>query len=190
MERKKGRLNLLEAIDFLDDTAPKGPIGPIPEATVTRGYPDDGTGVAGDDDMPPGNIVYGERYKRTPYFNRLTSFQDSWENDPDEWTWDFFDNSQGMEDFDNYSDTLKGMEDLFTKKQWKDVWKRMKNVPDNVVTRQFTKKGQPWRKGGEDQLGSGSKETYVDIDAGKDGQVKDTKLKTESLMKKINDITL
>ncbi len=201
MERKKGRLDLLEAIDFLDATAPKvkgeGPsFPPLSEATVSRGYPDDGTGVAGDDDRPPGNIVYGEKYKRTPYFNRLTDFQDSWEVDLGDWSWDEFENSMGMEDFENYSDTLRGMEDLFTPKQWNDTWKRMKNVPDDVTTKRFKQSGQPWRKGGEDQLGV-EPEVYVDVDLDKGGRFKDADVKADkdaknesSLVKKIDNITL
>ena len=45
-KQRKGKLNLLEALELLD------------EATTSNGYPDDGSGVAGDDDRPPGNIVY------------------------------------------------------------------------------------------------------------------------------------
>ena len=184
MKKRKGRYNLTEAIDFLDETSP------VSEATTSRGYPDDGTGVAGDDDRPPGNIVYGEKYKRVPYFNRLTDFQERWGVDLSDWKWDEFENSQGMEDFENYSNTLDAMKDLFPDEVWKRVWAKMKNVPDDLVTKRFKKAGQPWRKGGEDQLGV-DKEAHVEIDAKDDGaEFKDAKVKNESLVKKISDIII
>jgi len=171
---------LLEALDLM------------PEATVSRGYPDDGTGVAGDDDRPPGNIVYGEKYKRAPYFNRLTSFQKNWEVDTGDWKWDEFEHSQGMEDIDNYSNTIKSMNDLFPEETWNNMWKRMKNVPDSLTTLRFKQAGQPWRKGGKDQLGV-DKETHVDIETDKDGDFKDAKVKNERtnrLVSKISNFTL
>ena len=175
MERKKG-LSLLDALKLI-------------EATVSRGYPDDGTGVAGDDDRPPGNIVYGEKYKKTPYFNRITTFLKSWEVDLSDWKWDEFENSTGMEDFDNYSNTLQGMEDLFPEDTWRRVWAKMKNVPDALVTKRFKIAGQPWRKGGEDQLGV-DKEAHVDVDANKDGEVKGGTVKNENLIAKIDSMII
>jgi hypothetical protein len=187
MERKKGRLELSEAIEFLDNTSPKGPIGPLPEATYSRGYPDDGTGISGDDDRPPGNIVYGERYKKEKYFNKLTNYFETWGVDLGNWTWDDFEHSQGMEDLDNYSNTLQSMRDLFPDQTWDTVWKRMKHVPDKLTTLRFKQAGQPWRRGGQDQLGV-DKETYTDVDFDKDGSFKDSTVKNESLVKKIEDI--
>jgi hypothetical protein len=173
--KRKGRLTLLEALKVID------------EATTSRGYPDDGTGVAGDDDRPPGNIVYGEKYKRVPYFNRLTDFQERWGVDLSDWTWDEFENSQGMEDFENYSNTLQGMKDLFPDEVWRRVWAKMKNVPDDITTARFKKAGQPWRKGGEDQMSDlDSDSPYVDIDAKDDGaEFKDAKVKNEQTSNKI-----
>lgn len=175
--KRKGRLNLLEALLFL-------------EATVSRGYPDDGTGIAGDDDRPPGNIIYGDKYKRGQYFNKLTDYQDTWELDTDDWSWDEFEHSQGMEDFENYSNTLDSMKDLFPKETWDRVWKRMKNVPDALTTKRFKQAGQPWRKGGEDQLGV-DKEGHVEVDVDKGGSFKDADVKNEStLLDKIDEIIL
>ena len=169
---------LLEALDLM------------PEATVSRGYPDDGTGVAGDDDRPPGNIVYGEKYKRVPYFNRLTSFQRNWDVDLSDWKWDEFENSQGMEDIDNYSNTIQSMRDLFPDGTWQNMWKRMKHVPDALTTKRFKQAGQPWRKGGKDQLGV-DKETHLDVETDKEGDVTGAKLKNESrLVSKIHNFTL
>jgi len=164
----------------------------MPEATYSRGYPDDGTGVAGDDDRPPGNIVYGEKYKKAPYFNKLTSFQQNWEVDTGDWSWDEFEHSQGMEDLANYSNTIKSMSDLFPKETWNNMWKRMKNVPDSLTTKRFKDAGQPWRKGGKDQLGV-DKEAHVDIKTDKEGDFKDAEVKNEHtrrLVNKIHNFTL
>ena len=95
----------------------------ISEATISNGYPDDGSGIAGDDDTPTGNIVYGEKYKKVPFFNRLTSFQQKWDVDSGPWKWDEFPNSGGMEANVNYHRTIKNME-ILTKS-----FKRMKDVP-------------------------------------------------------------
>lgn len=174
--KRKGQYTLSEALDIL-------------EATTVQNYPDNGTGVASDDDRPPGNIVYGDKYKRSPYFNRLTSFKDIWDLDDSDWKWDEFEKSMGMEDLDNYSDTLQGMEDLLPKKTWNNIWKRMKNVPNSLATKRFIQAGQHWRKGGEDQTGDGD-ENYVDIDAGKSGKLKDTDVTNEKLIEKINKLVL
>lgn len=174
--KRKGSLNLTEALDLLD------------EATTSRGYPNDGTGVAGDDDRPPGNIVYGEKYKKTPYFNKLTTFQKSWEVDIGDWTWDEFKNSGGMEDLRNYSNTIQSMKDLFPKETWEMIWKRMKYVSPDAATAAFKDAGQPWRKGGEDQTGS-EKHAHADIDMNKDGEFEDATVK-ESIENRINDIIL
>lgn len=164
----------------------------MPEATYSRGYPSDGTGVAGDDDRPPGNIVYGEKYKKVPYFNKLTDFQEKWDVDDGDWYWDEFENSQGMEDIDNYSNTIKSMNDLFPKETWNNMWKRMKQVPDRVTTLRFKQAGQPWRKGGKDQLGV-DKVAHVDVDINKKGEFKDAEIKNEHtrrLVSKIDNFTL
>ena len=175
--KRKGRKTLLEALELM------------PEATVSRGYPDDGTGIAGDDDRPPGNIVYGEKYKKVPYFNRLTDFQKRWDVDLSDWTWDEFEHSMGMEDIDNYSNTIISMSDLFPKKTWDNMWKRMKHVSDKLTTLRFKQAGQPWRKGGVDQVGV-DKETHIDVDMNTKGEFKDADLKNEDLIGRIEDFTL
>lgn len=182
-KRRKGKLNLLEALKLVD------------EATYSRGYPDDGTGVAGDDDRPPGNIVYGEKYKKTPYFNRLTLYDKIWKVDLGEWTWDDFELSGGMEDLRNYSNTLQSMKDLFPKETWDNIWKRMKYVSPEKATKDFIAAGQPWRKGGEGQTGVDNFD-HVEIDmkkgrstSFKDAEVTDDKLK-ESLERRIGDLII
>ena len=47
--KRKGKYTLTEALDI------------VSEATTAQNYPDDGSGVAGDDDRPPGNIVFGQK---------------------------------------------------------------------------------------------------------------------------------
>jgi len=181
MERKKGRLNLFEALEFLGNT--------IPEATVSRGYPSDGTGVAGDDDRPPGNIVYGEKYKKVPFFNKLTDYQEKWGVDLSDWKWDEFEHSMGMEDYDNYSDTIQAMKDLFPEEVWRRVWSKMKKVPDALTTKRFKQAGQPWRKGGEDQMSDLDGEPHADVEADKYGSIKGADVK-ESLVGRIDYITM
>jgi hypothetical protein len=110
----------------------------LKETTVAGNYPDVG-GIAGDDDRPPGNILIGTKFKETDYFNKLTTFNRNWDYDDGEWEWGHFENTLGMEDFDNYSDTLKFMRPLFPKKTWRNVWKRMSNIPDNVMRKEFIK---------------------------------------------------
>jgi len=98
------------------------------EAIVVGNYPDDGsTGIAGDDDNPPGNIVYGEKYKKTnDYFNKLTNFKTQYKTDLSNWYWDEFESSIGMEDPRNYSSTLDSMEDRLP-----GLWGHVKrSVPD------------------------------------------------------------
>lgn len=81
------------------------------ESTFSDSYPDTG-GVAGDDDFPPGNIVFGMKFKKVPYKNRLTGFDKIWAADDGEWTWDEFENSKGMEDPENYSEILQALDDV------------------------------------------------------------------------------
>lgn len=180
MKKRKGKFSLIEALNFLD------------EAIYSGGYPDNGIGgISTDDDYPPGNIVYGDKYKKIPYFNKLTDFEEIWDVDSDDWKWDEFEKSTGMEDFNNYSNTLNGMEKLFPKKTWNNIWKRMKNVPDRLVTLRFKKAGQPWRKGGKDQLGV-DKEDHIEIDAKKDGaefknsKITDKSIKENNLINRLN----
>lgn len=116
-------------------------------------YPDDGSGIAGDDDRPPGNIILGPRSVRREYLNKLTQYNTIWDYDGEEnFKWDYFHGLAGQDDYNNYSDTLKSMEKLFPEDTWKDTWKKMKNVPDKEVIKRFHTGGQPWRSK-DDQLG-------------------------------------
>lgn len=126
----------------------------LKETTWSGGnYPDDGTGVATDDDRPPGNILLGPKYKEKPFFNRLTSFVRNWEPDIGDWKWDHFEMAGGMEDYDNYSQSLQTMASLFPDDTWENVWKRMTQVGDKETDRSFDKAGQPWRDAETGQIG-------------------------------------
>jgi len=174
-KKRKGKYTLSEALDLL-------------EATTARNYPDNGTGVASDDDRPPGNIVYGEKYKKTPYFNRLTSFDKSWEVDLSDWKWDEFAMSGGMEDKNNYSNTLRGLKDLLPKGTWNNIVKRFKYVSPEDVEKGFDDALQPWRKAGEDQTG-GEEEPFVNIDVKnkeKGGEIKDTEVSKKKIAERID----
>jgi hypothetical protein len=108
-------------------------------------FPDDGSGVAGDDDRPPGNILIGHKFKQVNFFNKLTNFTRNWVPDAGKWKWDHFEYAGGMEDYDNYSQTLQTMKSLFPEETWDNIWKRMAQVGDKEVARDFAKAGQPWR---------------------------------------------
>ena len=118
-------------------------------------YPDDGSGIAGDDDRPPGNILMAPRYKRDEYFNKLTPYNTIWKHDEEGgWTWDWFENAVSQDDPDNYDETLSSMKDLFPDDTWKSAWSaiRKRNVPDTEVDKRFRQAGQPYRKS-DDVLG-------------------------------------
>ena len=116
-------------------------------------YPDDGSGIAGDDDRPPGNILLGPRFERKDYFNKLTQYNTIWDyDDKENFKWDYFENLAGQDDFNNYSDTLKSMDKLFPEEVWDNAWGKIKNVPDKEVIKRFDIGGQPWRSK-DDQLG-------------------------------------
>ena len=116
-------------------------------------YPDDGSGIASDDDRPPGNIIFGPRAERREYFNKLTQYNSIWDyDDKEDFKWDYFENLIGQDDFGNYSETLKSMDKLFPEDVWDNVWKKMKNVPDKQVDIRFKKQLKPERDA-EDQLG-------------------------------------
>jgi hypothetical protein len=122
-------------------------------------YPDDGSGVASDDDRPPGNIIFGPRSVRRKYFNKLTNYSSIWDyDDVEDFKWNYFENLEGQEDFGNYSETLKSMKDLFPEEVWDSIWKKMKNVPDAEVEKMFKKQLKPERDA-ENQLGKDKEET-------------------------------
>jgi hypothetical protein len=98
------------------------------------------------DDLPPSNLVFGEKYKKTGYDNKLTSFNMNYKPDVDDWTWDEFQNSAGQEDIHNYSQTIKKMETLFPKEDWDGIWNRIKHVPADVVNARFASQLKPNRK--------------------------------------------
>lgn len=180
MKKKRRSFNLLNAIELI-------------EATTVQNYPDDGTGIAQDDDAPPGNILIGGKMKEKLYFNKLTSFNRNWDYDDGEWFWDYFSNVAGQDDFENYSNTLQSMKDLFPEKTWKNVWRRMKNIPDSLATLRFKKANQPYRMGGKDQTGD-DKEDHAEINAKKDGakfknaKVTNKTIKESSLTERIESI--
>jgi len=112
-------------------------IDKINEATIVGNYPDDGyAGICGDDDLPPGNLVTGEKYIKTKdYFNRLTSFKTQYKPDLSNWYWNEFDASTGMEDPGNYSKTLDSME-----KRWPNIFKHIRrSVSDKKRKADLTK---------------------------------------------------
>jgi len=124
------------------------------EATVTNSYPDIG-GIAGDDDFPPGNIVYGQKFIKKPYYNKLTGYNKTWRVDHSNWTWDEFEASKGMEDPENYSDTLKTLDDIIPKF---DFFHRLKRkVPDKDVESGYDRTPQTRDK--EIRLGKDDVET-------------------------------
>lgn len=176
-KKRKGKYSLSEALTFL-------------EATTVQNYPDNGTGVSTDDDRPPGNIIYGEKYKKTPYFNKLTDYKKSWEVDLGDWKWDEFEHTTGMEDKNNYSNTLRGLKDLLPKETWDHVIKRFKYVSPEDAEKGFDDAGQPWRKAGEDQAG-GEEEEHMEIDAYKKGaKFKDADVSNKKLAERIKMLVL
>lgn len=168
-KKRKGKYTLSETLDILEATFNRGDFA--------------GFGIAGDDDRPPGNIVYGEKYKKVPYFNKLTDFQERWGIDLSSWKWDEFKNSTGMEDERNYSNTLKSMENLFPKETWNNIWKRMKYVSPKKATQNFIDSGMPWRKGGKEGQTGPDKHDHVAVDV-------DQPKTNESLTKRIDDVVL
>jgi len=124
------------------------------EATITNNYPDTG-GIAGDDDFPPGNIVMGQKFVKRPYINKLTGYDKVWDVDDTEWTWDEFESSKGMEDPENYSDTLKNLDDIIPKF---DFFHRLKKkVSDKDVESNYDR--TPQKRDKEVRLGKDDEET-------------------------------
>jgi len=111
------------------------------ETTISANYPDTG-GIAGDDDMPPGNINFGPRYTRVPYNNRLNGYNSVWDIDnKSDFEWNFFKHSAGQEDPDNYHPTLKGLDNLLGDRFRKHI--RKTPVPDAGVKRANIKNLRP-----------------------------------------------
>jgi hypothetical protein len=102
----------------------------LDETIILGNYPDTG-GIASDDDAPPGNIVYGSRYKRKNYSNRLTTYNSIWDvDDKSNFKWDWFKNCVGMDDPDNYHPTIRGLKGIYGNLMHnvKDI-----EVPDAIV---------------------------------------------------------
>lgn len=180
MSRKnKGKYTLVEALDILS------------EAILVLNYPDNGTGVAQDDDAPPGNILLTTKMKKIPYFNKLNKFNINWDYDDDDWNWGDFESARGQDDIQNYSNTLQSMKKLFPEKTWKNIWKHMHDVPDYIATKRFKDAKQDYRKGGKDQLGT-DKEDHIELSTQKNkSQIKKTKLKNENnLTNRINNVII
>lgn len=146
------------------------------------GFPNDGSGISGDDDRPPGNILMGApKYKQTKYFNKLTPFNRNWVPDNGDWKWDDFENAEGMEDFTNYSQTLKGLKKLLPPETWKYMWRHMKDTPDKEATADFKKAGMPHRTAAT-QIGKDKEETA--------DPPEEIQLECEPLFDKIDLLTL
>lgn len=126
----------------------------LTETIYADSYPDF-SGIAGDDDFPPGNIVFGQKFKKIPYKNRLTGYDKVWGLDDSEWKWDEFENSKGMEDEDNYSDTLKTLSDVIPNFNFYHRLKR--KVSDKDVESNYNR--TPQTRDPETQLGKDDVET-------------------------------
>jgi hypothetical protein len=143
------------------------------------GFPDDGRGISTDDDRPPGNILLGTKYKPTKYFNKLTPFNRNWDIDTGRWKWDSFDDAKGMEDFDNYSQTLQSLKTLLPDETWENIWKHMKHTSDKEVEKDYKETGWPDRSA-DTQLGKDEVETVKPPE----------ELKLESLLSRIDILTM
>ena len=82
------------------------------ESTVAGAYAETGPkAISGDDDFPTGNILMGDKFKRTNYYNRLNSFNINWVPEDDgDWKWSDFEAALPQSSVDAYHDTLKGNE--------------------------------------------------------------------------------
>lgn len=94
--------------------------------TVSPGYTPvgDKSGITGDDDMPTGTTVFGDKMVPVEVPNRLTGSYKKYvpadEIDPN-WTYDEFEHSQGMGDMDGYSKSLDGLSSVLGDRLWKHV---------------------------------------------------------------------
>lgn len=152
-------------------------------------YPDDGSGIASDDDRPPGNILMAPRYKRGEYYNKLTPYKSIWKHDEDGgWYWDWFAEASGQDAIGNYSKTLKSMRDLFPDETWEVAWRAMKPVSDKEGEKRFDLALQPYRKA-DDVIGHHD----ADQQGGKD-EVADTPKELEtnemSILNKIDNLLI
>lgn len=104
----------------------------IDEATYVGAYPSDGSGVATDDDLPPGTFVFGDKMVPVNVPNRLTGATKKYVTADDlnqDWNYNEFDNSKSMGSLDSYSDTLKDLKGALADRLWKHV---DTNASDNM----------------------------------------------------------
>ncbi len=94
------------------------------EETSTGGYASDGTGVSGDDDLPTGTTILGDKFVPEMVPNRLTGATKRYAPATEDWNWREFENCSGMGSQKNYSETLDSMEDLFGARFWHNTEKR------------------------------------------------------------------
>lgn len=90
----------------------------LKETTIAGAYPSDGTGISGDDDLPTGTGVIGDKYVPEMVPNRLTGATKRYAPATNNWNWNEFENCTGMGSQKNYSDTLDSMTDLFGERFW------------------------------------------------------------------------
>jgi hypothetical protein len=101
----------------------------LKESTTAGAYAETGPkAIAGDDDFPTGNIIMGDRYKKTGYDNRLTSFDVNWVPDDSNWGWVDFDSTKPQSSVHAYHDTLKGDEYFLSDRLFKKM--HTKDIPD------------------------------------------------------------
>ena len=78
----------------------------LKEATHTNGYATDGTGISGDDDLPTGTGVIGDKYVPEVVPNRLTGATKRYAPAENNWNWNEFENCTGMGSQKNYSKVI------------------------------------------------------------------------------------
>lgn len=93
------------------------------EATTISpsGYPDDGSGISGDDDAAPGTTVFGDKMVPVVVPNRLTGKTIKYvpaEELGQSWNYDEFEASMSMGSYKSYSDTLDGLNKLLGDRHW------------------------------------------------------------------------
>lgn len=93
----------------------------LKESTVAGNYPTDGTGVSGDDDLPTGTVILGDKFVPEIVPNRLTGATKRYVPATTHWNWDEFDNCSGMGSQVNYSTTLDSMEAVFGERFWSHI---------------------------------------------------------------------
>jgi len=101
------------------------------ESITTNSYPTV-NGLASDDDAPPGNIIFGTKTVKKKIKNRLTGGYINHEV-VDNFKWDEFDSCKGMEDAENYSETLKNFNKFINRKGF-NVWKHTNKNTDGELS--------------------------------------------------------